>query len=155
MNLCDLGRGIMPGRKRRTHTHIALLQDEMEAPERPLCTVCSAAAGQRGVNSRTAPRPAAARVTLTDYSVSSAPTLQRPPPRRQPSSSGSIPKGTRCKSTAGSPQGLDTLKDRTAQLKGPSRLAHSLDWAGMLSRSPGGPPSHHSAGQAQPSPKVC
>ena len=75
--------------------------------------VCSVVAGQRGVNSRTAPRPAAARVTLTDYSVSSAPTLQSPPPAapRQPSSSGSIPKGTRWKSTAGSLQGLDALKD--------------------------------------------
>ena len=43
--------------------------------------VGSVAAGKGGVNSRAAPRPAATRVTLTDYSVSSALiTLQRPPP---------------------------------------------------------------------------
>ena len=43
--------------------------------------VCSVAAGRGGVNSRMAPRPAATRVTLTDYSVSSALiTLRRSPP---------------------------------------------------------------------------
>lgn len=39
------------------------------------------AAGEGGVKRRMAPRPAATRVTLTDYSVSSALiTLRRPPP---------------------------------------------------------------------------
>lgn len=43
--------------------------------------VCSVAPGKGGVKSRTDPRPAVTRVTLTDYSVSSALiTLRRPPP---------------------------------------------------------------------------
>lgn len=42
-------------------------------------------AGKGGVNRRMAPRPAVTRVTLTDYSVSSALiTLRRPPAAPQP-----------------------------------------------------------------------
>lgn len=51
------------------------------AGEGAIQIICSVAAGKGGVNSGMAPPPAATRVTLTDYSVSSALiTLQRPPP---------------------------------------------------------------------------
>lgn len=49
--------------------------------------VCVVAAGKGGVNSRMAPQPAATRVTLTDYSVSSALiTLRRSPAAPRPAS---------------------------------------------------------------------
>lgn len=51
------------------------------AGEGAIQAVCLVAAGKGGVNCRTSPRPATTRVTLIDYSVSSALiTLRRPPP---------------------------------------------------------------------------